>query len=192
MTGKDFLDAISACPLIIAILNDETFNLALASDHEIVFILDANICNLKDRIRLLLEKNKKVFVHIDMVQGLSSNSAVVDYIADSYKGEVGIITTKHNLIRRANQRNIRSIYRGFIVDSKSKNIFLSNLKEGIHPDAVEVLPAFVTGVIKEIKELYPSLIVIAGGLVTQKKEAYEILNSGASAISSSSLNLLGD
>jgi len=190
MNRKEIKDCISKCPVIIAVLNADTYELALHSNYEIVFLLDACLSNLNDKVNRLLDKGKKVFVHIDMVAGLNGTNAVVDYLADTFQGKVGIITTKAQLIKRANKRNIRSIYRGFIVDSKSKHNFILSLSEGIHPDAVEVLPAFVTKAIEEINEMYPNLTVIAGGLVTERKEAYQILNCGASAISTSCLDLL--
>lgn len=186
----DFKQAILEDPVIIAIIDERTYELALGESHKIVFLLDASVSNLREKVKGLLSKGKMVFVHIDMVAGLTSTSAVVDFIADLFDGRVGIITTKHSLIKRANQRGIRSIYRGFMVDSKSKKIFKDNLKSGIKPNAIEILPAFVDKVICEIAREFPNLIIIAGGLITEKKEVYTILNSGAKALSTSCIKIL--
>ena len=191
-SATDFYEAIIDNPVIVAVIDQETYDFALKSDNKIVFLLDASISNLKDRVSALLKQKKYVFVHIDMVAGLTSTIAVVDFIADIFNKEVGIITTKYPLIKRANQKNIRSIYRVFMVDSKSKRMFKSNLKQGIYPDAIEIMPAFVGKVIEEIIKEFPKTLVIAGGLITSKKEAYSILNSGATAISTSAIELLSE
>lgn len=189
---KDFKQAILENPVIIAIIDDKTFDLALRSNHKIVFLLDASVSNLREKVNMLISKSKIVFIHIDMIAGLTSTGAVVDFIADLFNGQVGIISTKQSLIKRANQRGLRSIYRVFMVDSKSKRIFKDNLKSGIRPDAIEILPAFVEKVINELSNEFQNLIIIAGGLITEKKEAYNILNSGAKAISTSCIELLSE
>lgn len=79
-----------------------------------------------------------------------------------------------------------------MVDSKSKNIFLDNITQNFTPDAVEIMPAMVHSVIREVRDKLPKMTIIAGGLVTDKKEIYEIINSGADAISTSSVKLLQD
>lgn len=179
-------------PLIIAITNDKTYELALTSNIEIVFLLQGTISDLRARVIKLLDRGKIPFVHIDMILGITSSPTVVEYIADTFNRKVGIITTKPNLIKIANQENIRVIHRVFMVDSKSKKIFLQNIMGDINPDAVEIMPAQVIKVIKEVKENVPKMTLIAGGLVVDKKEVYEILNSGADAVSTSNIKLIKD
>lgn len=179
-------------PIIIAITDEETYKMALKSDDEVVFLLDASIANVKDRVEKLIENGKFPFLHIDMINGVTSTPAVVDYIANNFNRRCGIITTKPNLVKKANQVNIRVIHRAFIVDSKSKNILIDNLRSGLDPDAVEIMPAYLPKVIKEIKSKFPKLLIIAGGLITEKQEGYEILNSGASAISTSCSEIILD
>ncbi len=179
-------------PIIIAITDEETYKMALKSDDEVVFLLDASIANVKDRVEKLIENGKFPFLHIDMINGVTSTPAVVDYIANNFNRRCGIITTKPNLVKKANQVNIRVIHRTFIVDSKSKNILIDNLRSGLDPDAVEIMPAYLPKVIKEIKSKFPKLLIIAGGLITEKQEGYEILNSGASAISTSCSEIILD
>ncbi|MGO3751567.1 MAG: glycerol-3-phosphate responsive antiterminator [Peptoniphilaceae bacterium] len=149
-------------PLIIAITNDKTYELALTSNIEIVFLLQGTISDLRAKVMKLLDRGKIPFVHIDMILGITSSATVVEYIADTFNRKVGIITTKPNLIKIANQENIRVIHRVFMVDSKSKKIFLQNIMGNINPDAVEIMPAQVMKVIKEVKENVPKMTLIAG------------------------------
>lgn len=190
LKSSNLRSMVEASPMILAIIDDKTYKFALTSSKKIVFLMDASLSNLRKRVNLLLEKDKMVFVHIDMVAGLTSTNTVVDFIADIFQSKVGIITTKYNLIKRAKQRGILSVYRGFMVDTKSKNIFKENLKSGINPDAIEIMPAFLEKIIKEFRRDFPSLTLIAGGLLSEKKEAYAILSSGANAISTSNMDLL--
>ncbi len=179
-------------PIIIAITDEETYKIALKSEDEVVFLLDANIANVKSRVEKLIEHGKFPFLHIDMVNGMTSTPAVVDYIANTFNRKCGVITTKPNLVKVANQLNIRVIHRTFLVDSKSKNILIDNLKNGLDPDAIEIMPAYLPKVIIELKSRFPKLVIIAGGLITERQEGYEILNSGASAISTSCSDLILD
>ena len=103
-------------PIIIAITDEETYKIALKSEDEVVFLLDANIANVKSRVEKLIEHGKFPFLHIDMVNGMTSTPAVVDYIANTFNRKCGVITTKPNLVKVANQLNIRVIHRTFLVE----------------------------------------------------------------------------
>lgn len=179
-------------PMVVAVTNEVTLGFALNSTNEIVFLLSGTISDLRVTVNKLLDKGKLVFVHIDMISGMSSSPAVVEYIGDIFDKKIGIITTKPALVKKAISENIRVIHRAFMVDSKSKNIFLDNITQNFTPDAVEIMPAMVHSVIREVRDKLPKMTIIAGGLVTDKKEIYEIINSGADAISTSSVKLLQD
>ena len=179
-------------PMVVAVTNEVTLGFALNSTNEIVFLLSGTISDLRVTVNKLLDKGKLVFVHIDMISGMSSSPAVVEFIGDIFDKKVGIITTKPALVKKAISENIRVIHRAFMVDSKSKNIFLDNITQNFTPDAVKIMPAMVHSVIREVRDKLPKMTIIAGGLVTDKKEIYEIINSGADAISTSSVKLLQD
>lgn len=179
-------------PMVVAVTNEVTLGFALNSTNEIVFLLSGTISDLRVTVNKLLDKGKLVFVHIDMISGMSSSPAVVEFIGDIFDKKVGIITTKPALVKKAISENIRVIHRAFMVDSKSKNIFLDNITQNFTPDAVEIMPAMVHSVIREVRDKLPKMTIIAGGLVTDKKEIYEIINSGADAISTSSVKLVQD
>lgn len=177
-------------PMVVAITNQKNLDYALNSNKEIVFLLNGSISDLRVTVEKLLAKDKLIFVHIDMISGMSSSPAVVEFIGDMFDKKVGIITTKPALVKKAISENIRVIHRAFMVDSKSKNIFFENISQNFTPDAVEIMPAMVYDVIKELREKFPNMTIIAGGLVKDKKEIYQIISSGADAISTSSLKLL--
>lgn len=189
LTSIKIDEIIKENPKILAVVDEKSYAYALRSNIKIVFILNATISNLTFKVNSLLRLNKTVFVHIDMVNGLESSSASVDYIYDLFKGEIGIITTRHSLVKRATLKNLRVIYRAFLVDSTSKKSLISNLNSDIIPDAIEIMPASSIKIIKEIKTLYPKLNIIAGGLITDKSEVEDIFKAGANAISTSCIDI---
>lgn len=62
-----------------------------------------NILNIKDIVEKLKEAKKIVFVHVDMIEGISSSSSGVEYLMKEIKPD-GIITTKHNIVSFANKK----------------------------------------------------------------------------------------
>lgn len=192
ISARKLKEKFEVNPMVVAVTNEATLEFALNSTNEIVFLLSGTISDFRVTVNKLLDKDKLVFVHIDMISGMSSSPAVVEFIGDIFGKKVGIITTKPTLVKKAISENIRVIHRAFMVDSKSKNIFLDNITQSFTPDAVEIMPAMVHSVIREVRDKLPKMTIIAGGLVTDKKEIYEIINSGADAISTSSVKLLRD
>ena len=85
-------DLLELNPIICAIKNDEHLEDAANSDGDIVFLLNEDILSLKDKIEFLHKHNKKVFVHIDMITGISSSPIAVDYMKKELNLD-GIITT---------------------------------------------------------------------------------------------------
>ena len=57
-------------PIIPALKNDTYLEDAIKSSSEIVFVIMANILNLKEIVNRLKMAGKIVYVHVDMVDGL--------------------------------------------------------------------------------------------------------------------------
>ena len=65
------------------------------------------------------------------------------------------------------------------------SIALENAKRQIdiyHPDCVEIMPGVMPKILKDIRA-YVDVPVIAGGLLTDKKDVMSALSAGADAIS---------
>lgn len=186
-----FFSAIERNPTIVAILDDAKYKLSFRSDSEVVFLLEANLSNLESRVKTLQEKGKLVFIHVDMIKGLSASPESLEYIRNLFDNTVGIISTKFNVIRKAKEENFITIYRGFLVDSKSKKIFIDNISNKLQVDAIEIMPGIIPKIVSEIRNVYKG-IIICGGLITEKEEVYTLLQNGADAISTSSNSLIID
>ena len=173
-------------PIIGSVKEDNLENI-IKSECDVVFLLNGDILTLKKKIALLHKHNKKVFVHLDMINGLSSSPISVDYIKNELNVD-GIITTKTNIVKRAIELNVSVIQRFFFIDSMSLENAIESLRK-VKPQAIEIMPGIIPKVIKKINKVYPDIPIICGGLIDNKDEIINVLSAGAMAISTSNLRL---
>lgn len=167
-------------PIVAAVRDEKQLNDAIKSPCEVIFILKSNIMNFKQKIRAVKESNKIVFIHIDMIEGLGSDHAALEFICKDDKPH-GIITTRSNLIKYSKALGLCTIQRFFLIDSLSLNTAISMAKEN-QPDAVEIMPGIIPSVIEKIKENILSPI-ITGGMISTKDDVINALKAGAFAVS---------
>ena len=180
-------DLLELNPIICAIKNDEHLKDVANADGDIVFLLNEDILNLKDKIEFLHKHNKKVFVHIDMITGISSSPIAVDYMKKELNLD-GIITTKTNLVKRAIELDLKVVQRFFFIDSMSLENAIESLRK-VKPDAIEVMPGVIQKVIKKMNKTYPNIPIICGGLIDRKEEIINGLAAGAMAISTTDVDI---
>ena len=166
-------------PIIAAVRTDEEFAAALEADVQTIFLLSSSILTIDKYITLAKSKEKKLFMHMDFVQGISNDAAGVKYL--STKGIYGIISTRANIIAAAHECGIASVQRFFMIDSRSEQTALDTLK-GSRADMVEILPGIAYKSIDKIKNSV-RIPIIAGGLIEHKDEVFKALSSGASGVS---------
>lgn len=173
-------------PVIPAIKNDVNLIEAVHSNSEIVFVIMANIMNIKEIVTTLKKAGKIVYVHVDMVDGLSSSNNGVEFLMQEINPD-GIITTKHNIVSFAVKNGISVIQRFFVLDSFSLQNTISHIKENT-PDAIEILPGLMPKIIKRIDQAI-KIPVITGGLIDEKEDIINALAAGAMGISTTDKNL---
>ena len=171
---------------IIAAVRDEiSFDLAINSKAKIIFHLSPDIENMQMLSKKAHNKNKKVFIHIDLTSGLGKDLSGIRYVK---KADIdGIISTRANLIKLANECGLTTVQRVFIVDSHSIDTTM-DLSKSAKPDMIEVMPGVSEKIIKILcsKTATP---IIAGGLIDTKEEVKIALKSGAASISTSNQQL---
>lgn len=167
-------------PIIPAVKNDMYLKEAMESGSEIVFVIMSNLINIKNIVENLKNSGKIVFVHVDMIDGLSSSNYGVEYLR-THTNIDGIITTKHNIVNFAKKNGICVIQRFFILDSFSFKNTVTHIREN-KPDAVEILPGVMPKIIKRICNLV-NVPVITGGLIDEKEDIINALGVGAVGIS---------
>ena len=100
---------------------------------------------------------------------------------DFLKVADGIISTKPLLVKRALELGIFGVQRTFMIDSMAVNTMKKQI-DTFHPDLVEVMPGIIPKVLKEIRA-YTDIPIIAGGLISDKKDIMAAFGAGADAIS---------
>lgn len=173
-------------PIIAAIKSDEDLSYALRSNAKIIFVLYGNLLNIHDICEKLREVHKIIFIHMDFIEGLKENMQGIEYINEVAKPD-GIITTKSNCIKYANQLELQTILRIFLIDSLSIKTAAKNINI-THPNAVEVMPGVASKAIRVMKN-ETKVYIIAGGLINEKKEVIDALSTGAVAISTTERKL---
>ncbi|MFZ7134411.1 MAG: glycerol-3-phosphate responsive antiterminator [Eubacteriales bacterium] len=179
----DLIQCFEKFPVIAAVRNNLDFEYALNSRVVVFFILNGNIFTLKQIMKASKKHNKLIFLHIDLIKGVGKDSEGVMYLA---KKELchGIVTTKSNLIEVAKSEGLITIQRLFLLDSAALKTGRHLLKQH-RPDAIEILPGIAAPYF--IEHLCEKLFcpVIAGGLISSKREIEELFKRKVLAVSTS-------
>lgn len=176
-----FKEALEDSPIIAAIKDQKGLKRCVDSDSQIIFILYGDIVNIGKIVDEVKNAGKIAMVHIDLIQGLYGKEIAVDYIRNNTRAD-GIISTKAQLIQRAQELGLYTIMRFFVIDSMAYDNIRRQVRN-VHPDVIEILPALMPKVIKKICDNIKTPL-IAGGLVADKEDVMACLEAGAACISS--------
>ncbi|MCR5468553.1 MAG: glycerol-3-phosphate responsive antiterminator [Lachnospiraceae bacterium] len=173
-------DALVENPIIVAVKNEEEYEASKSTEASVIFLLFGSVEDLPEKVSGLKECGKIVFVHLDLIQGLTNHVDALPFIK-KYTDADGIISTKSEVLKGAKAMSFDTIYRIFAIDSKGLSIQPSRLRDYV--DCVEIMPGLmpkiITGMSKKLK-----IPVIAGGLISEKEDVVAALDAGAIAISS--------
>ncbi|WP_084783488.1 glycerol-3-phosphate responsive antiterminator [Paenibacillus sp. FJAT-26967] len=166
--------------IIAAVRRAEDLKAACASDLPVVFLLVGDLFTVQDYVRQVLDAGKKVFLHVDFINGLGNDPIIVKYLAEKVQ-PTGIISTKSHLIKHAKKQGLLTIQRMFLIDSAALDNGIANVQQS-EPDAVEIMPGLLPRVIAEVSSRL-QIPVIAGGLIHHHEEVEAALEAGAAAVS---------
>lgn len=183
---QKFYDAMADCPVIAAVKDMEGIGQCLESEVKIVFVLFGNMCNIGGIVERVKKADKIALVHIDLIEGLSSHEIAVDYIKKNTRAD-GIISTRLNMINRAKELSLYTVYRIFVLDSRAYRS-IEKQKKQIKADFIEILPGVMPKIIRKISEL-SSGAVIAGGLINDREDVIDALNAGAISVSTTNQDI---
>lgn len=152
-----------------------------------VFILGGAIGPVIGATRKLSSMGWTVFIHVDMVKGLTNDADGIRFLQES-ASPCGIISTHPYALSHAKKLGLLCIQRIFLLDSQSIESGLKQVSRG-DADIIEVLPGILPEIISSISEsvLQP---LIAGGLITTQRQIAEALKAGAVGVSTSSRALI--
>lgn len=177
---KQLANALSLHPVIAAARTEDAVARAAESPVAAVFLLGGSIANLKSMVKRVHDGSKYAFLHIDLAEGLGRDDAAVEWCVRELNVD-GLISTRPQLIRKASEMGIITIQRLFLMDSSSF-AHGQRLLKNTPPDMAEVLPGIAP---KAVRQLCAALNkpVIAGGMITERREILEALDAGALAVS---------
>lgn len=180
------IDFSADSKIIEAVRSEDDLLRSLQSKNRVVFLLFGSLLTIPKYIKQLKEKGKIVFIHLDLIEGLASSKASVEYIKRMTDAD-GIISIKQNILRYAKSLEFMTILRIFILDSKSlENVNKINADSSV--DIVEMMPAVAMTIVPDAVAKLEKTI-IGGGLVHSKTVVDSVLASGASAVSTSDYSL---
>ncbi len=171
--------------IIAAVRTEEDFTAAISSSVTHIFMLSSNIMTVENLLHRAHNAKKKVFIHLDMSEGIGRDGAGVEYLARL--GVDGIISTRTGIIRAARELGIPTVQRIFSIDSQATQTS-ANAAGNYHPTYIEIMPGVIPKVIKRFASS-TDIPIIAGGLVETVDEVKAALASGAVAVSTANKNL---
>ena len=136
MDTPQLLELLADGPVIAAVKDDDGLKRALRSEAPVLFLLYGDILTIRDTVAQVREAGKRVFVHLDLVEGLSTREISVDFIARSTAAD-GVISTKAALTRRARELGLVAIQRIFLLDSMA----LKNLERHVSNETADLVEA---------------------------------------------------
>lgn len=177
---RSFYAAMENCPIIAAVKDEKGLTKCLESDIKVVFILFGDVCSIGEITKKIKNTGKIAMVHMDLIMGLSAKEIAVDYLK-KYTVADGVISTRQNIIKRAKELSMYTVYRLFVIDSMAFSS-IENQQNTMKADFIEILPGVMPKVIKKISKM-TSKKIIAGGLISDKNDVIEALEAGAMSIS---------
>ncbi len=181
-----FKSKTEKCPIIAAVKNLSNLDTALESNCEIIFLLSGNIFNLEEIVKKAHEKEKLIFIHVDLIDGFSRDATALKYIHEKIMPD-GIISTKNNQLKVAKELGMLTVQRLFIIDSLSIDTTVKT-SALINPDAIEIMPGIMPKITKKLSSVL-SVPLIMGGLISEEDDVKKAIESGAFGVSTSCVDL---
>jgi glycerol uptake operon antiterminator len=166
-------------PIIAALRRAEDLEAAISSDIDCVFLMFGDINGCGAAISRLKGAGKSVFVHIDLIRGLSSDREAVEYLAQ-LSLPAGVVTTKGHLIREIRKIGMKAVHQLFMIDTQAFHTGIKSVLAN-SPDIVEIMPGLMPRVVREWKAEIAIPLVVAG-LVKSRDEVRMMLDAGCDAV----------
>lgn len=168
--------------VIPAIRNIKDYEKVLQTGQKTIVLLETRISQLEHLVKYAHKHGKKVLVHADLIYGLKADKYGIEFLINNVKAD-GIISTRADVITQVKRHRVMAIQRLFALDSHALNHNLEICRR-VQPDYLEILPAILPRIIKEVHE-ETGIPIIAGGLIRTEQDVRKALKSGAAAVTTS-------
>jgi glycerol uptake operon antiterminator len=173
--------------IIPAVRSPESLLRGAQAPGKIVYFLFGNPEDISEMAEMVVDAGKVPIVNVDLASGLARDHAAISYLARRHVQ--GIISTHPEPLRAAREFGLLSIKRTFLLDSAALESALRSLEQ-FEPDALEVLPAIAAPhILGRLRQGYPTLPVIAGGLIRNLREVEDLIQQGIDSVSVSDSRL---
>lgn len=167
-------------PLIAAVTQMDQLQVAIDSNVQRINLMAGDILRLESIVADVHAAQKQLYVHLEMVHGISRDSSGISFLAKTFKVD-GIVTTKSNAIAAAKQVGLGTTQRIFAIDSAAIETALKMINS-TKPDEVELMPGLMPRIIRQIRKEWDQTLIV-GGLIRSAEEIEQALASGADFVS---------
>jgi len=172
-------DAALVRGIIPAVDSMKQFDRFIASEYPLCVIVNIHIAQIEHIFAAADKADKKLLIHLDMINGLSGDVHAAEYISQRYS-PLGIISTKSAVISACGRLGVLAIQRVFLIDGQALERSAVSAAAG-NPDFVEFLPAMCAPLYPMLRDKFNKPL-IAGGLIPALRDAEDILNHGVAAV----------
>ena len=137
-------------------------------------LMNVHLSLLDGVFRSAREREKKIILHVDRINGLSDDEYGAEYVSQKY-APAGAISIKPAVIAALKKKRVTAIQRIFLIDSFALARSAEAVKNA-SPDFVEVMPGMVPDLVPTLKAALGKEL-IAGGLIPDLAAAEELLKS---------------
>jgi glycerol uptake operon antiterminator len=187
MTGRDeVVRRLTEFPCGAAVKLDDDLDAALGSRPGVLFVLRGNGLELAPVVQRIHAAGKLAAVHLDLVDGLSSDGAGVRWLVRC--GVDAIISSHSQAVGSARAEGVVAIQRMLCSTRTALDLGLAAVGRA-RPDIVELLPGVI---LPEVADLVlPRLTVplLAGGFIRGAEDVRSVLAAGALAVTTSERSL---
>ena len=152
---------------------------ALDSPPRVVFVLRGDGLEIGSMLRRIHSAGKLAAVHLDLVDGLSSDISGVRWLVRS--GADAIISSHSQAVRAVKAEGVTAIQRVLCLSELSVEHGMTAVSRS-QPDIVELLPGVILPQVADL--VLPGLAVplLAGGFIRSAKDVEAVLEAGALAV----------
>lgn len=137
-------------PVIAAVKDNASLQLAIDSECQFISVLYGNICTISNIVKKIKNAGKYAFIHVDLLEGASNKEVVIQFLKLVTEAD-GIISTKASMLKAARAEGFFCIHRLFIVDSISFHNIDKQVAQS-NPDCIEILPGCMPKVLGWVTE----------------------------------------
>lgn len=180
-SSESLLSLLDNCKTIPVVENRAQFTQVFDSPHiRAILLRHCNLFELSSLLEQAHERGLSLYVIIDHIDGIHSDSAGLRYLADQFR-IAGVVSNHPKLLALAKGFGLETIQRIFAVDSTGLEVALETVDRST-TDLLDISPALV------IPYVIPGLAVplplrfIGSGLIQTSQQIQKILYAGAAGV----------